>query len=304
MKNQDAFSGCHPATNFIYFGLVLLFTMCFLHPVSLAISLSSAFLYALYLNGRKTVRLVFVYMLPMLLIAALVNPAFNHQGMTILAYLPSGNPLTLESILYGLAAAALLGAVLLWFSCYNTVMTTDKFIYLFGRVIPALSLVISMTLRFVPKFKEQLQVVRDAQLCVGRDVSEGTLWQRIRNGVTILSIMLTWSMENAMDTADSMKSRGYGLAGRTAFAIYRWDTRDQGIFAWLLFCGIYIACGWLAGGLQWRYFPSVQGVITGLFFWSFQLVYLALCMTPVILDCYMDRSLARLQKEQLSHKEK
>ena len=53
-------------------------------------------------------------------------------------------------MLYGLASAALLSATLLWFTCYNTVMTSDKFIYLFGRVIPALSLVLSMTMRFVP----------------------------------------------------------------------------------------------------------------------------------------------------------
>ena len=30
--------------------------------------------------------------LPVLLLAALVNPAFNHAGVTILIYLPSGNP--------------------------------------------------------------------------------------------------------------------------------------------------------------------------------------------------------------------
>jgi energy-coupling factor transport system permease protein len=46
----------------------------------------------------------------------------------------------------------MLAAVISWFSCYNAVMTSDKFVYLFGRVIPALSLILSMTLRFVPKF--------------------------------------------------------------------------------------------------------------------------------------------------------
>ncbi len=44
-----------------------------------------------------------------------MNLAFNHEGATILAYLPSGNPLTLESIAYGFAAAAMLAAVVLWF---------------------------------------------------------------------------------------------------------------------------------------------------------------------------------------------
>ena len=106
-------------------------------------------------------------LLPMALMAALINPAFNHEGATLLAYLPSGNPLTLESIAYGFAAAAMLAAVVLWFSCYTAVMTSDKFVYLFGRVIPALSLVLSMTLRFVPKFKAQIQVVSEAQRCVG-----------------------------------------------------------------------------------------------------------------------------------------
>ena len=89
-------------------------------------------------------------------------------------------------------------------------MTSDKFVYLFGRVIPALSLVLSMTLRFVPKFKAQVKIVSSAQRCVGRDVSNGGVLQRARNGLTILSILVTWALENAIETADSMRSRGYG----------------------------------------------------------------------------------------------
>ena len=108
----------------------------------------------------------------MAVFAALVNPAFNHEGATILTYLPSGNPLTLESMLYGVAAAVMLASVVLWFSSYNEVMTSDKFVYLFGRVIPALSLVLSMALRFIPKFKAQMQTVSEAQACIGRDTKK------------------------------------------------------------------------------------------------------------------------------------
>ena len=251
MQTRDTFSGYHPIINFLYFALVLLFSMFFIHPVSLFISLCTALIYAVTLNGRKAVHMSLRMLLPMMVIAAVVNPIFNHAGVTILTYLPSGNPLTLESILYGLAAALMLGAVILWFSCYNAVMTSDKFVYLFGRIIPALSLILSMTLRFVPKFKAQLQVVARAQTCIGRDASNGTLLQRTRKGLTILSIMVTWSLENAIETADSMKSRGYGLPGRTAFSIYRFDDRDRAALLWLLFCGGYILCGWAAGGLYW-----------------------------------------------------
>ena len=295
MQNRDTFSSYHPAINFLYFGLVRFFSMCFMNPASLIISLGSAIAYSVYLNGRKAVRFNLLYMLPLLLLTAIIQPAFSHEGVTILTYLPSGNPLTLESILYGLAAAAMLITVITWFSCYTAVMTSDKFVYLFGRVIPALSLVLSMTLRFVPKFKAQLHVVSEAQRCVGRDVSNGSLLQRMKNAVTILSILVTWALENAIETADSMKSRGYGLPGRTAFSIYRFDDRDKMALGWLAFCGFYICSGWLAGGLYWRYFPSVKYVSPGPFPISFQLVYLALCLTPVILNVKEDRKWTRLQ---------
>lgn len=295
--NRDTFSSFHPIINFLYFALVLVFTMFFMHPVSLIISMACALAYAIYLNGKKAVRFSLIYILPMMLMAALINPAFNHEGATILTYLPSGNPLTLESILYGLASAVMLASVITWFSCYNAVMTSDKFVYLFGRIIPALSLVLSMTLRFVPKFKAQLHVVSEAQRCVGRDVSDGTMLQRLKNAITILSIMVTWSLENAIETADSMKSRGYGLPGRTAFSIYRFDDRDKTALIWLCFCGFYIFSGWMVGGLQWQYYPIIKGTLTGTFPISFQLVYLALCLTPVILNGMEDRKWKHLQYE-------
>ncbi len=293
MQSRDSFSGYHPMVNFIYFGLVLVFTMFFLHPVSLVISLVGAGAYNVRLKGRRAARLQVRWLLPMALMAAVLNPAFNHKGATILCYLPTGNPLTLESLAYGAAAAGMLAAVILWFSCYTEVMTSDKFLYLFGRVIPALSLVLSMTLRFVPRFKAQFQVVREAQRCVGRDLSTGSLLQRGKNAAAVLSILVTWSLENAIETADSMKSRGYGLPGRTAFSIYRFDDRDRYALLWLGLCGVYILSGWAVGGLAWRYYPTMRGAAPGPFPISFQLVYLALCLTPVFLDWAADRAWAR-----------
>ena len=284
MIHRDTFSSYHPLVNFLYFALVLVFGMCFMHPACLLISIGSATAYNIYLKGRKGLRFSLRFLLPMMLLAAVMNPAFNHEGVTILAYLPNGNPLTLESMVYGVAAALMLASVVQWFSCYNEVMTSDKFVYLFGRVIPALSLVLSMTLRFVPKFNAQLQTVRKAQQCIGRDLSDGSLPQRMRHGITILSIMVTWSLENAIETADSMKSRGYGLPGRTAFSIYRFDSRDKTAMLWLGFCCWYILFGWIGGGLDYRYYPTMKGAGFGAFPLSFLLVYLALCLTPLILN--------------------
>ena len=297
MKNKDAFSGYHPIINFLYYALVLLLSMCLMHPVYLLISLIGALTYDIYLKGRKAVRFAVMGLLPMAALAALVNPAFNHEGATILTYLPSGNPLTMESMFYGVAAAVMLASVVLWFSSYKEIMSSDKFVYLFGRMIPALSLVLSMALRFIPKFKSQMDVVAEAQSCIGRDTKTGSVIRRVSNAIKIFSIMVTWSLENAIETADSMRSRGYGLPGRTAFSIYRFDDRDKNVLAWLIFCGAYILSGWLAGGMYFRYYPTVKTAAWTPMTVSFMCIYLELVLAPVILDRKEDRQWKSLQSE-------
>lgn len=285
---RDSFSSYHPLVNLVFFAEVLGFAMFLLHPVGLVISLLCAAGYDIYLNGRKAVGFCLKGILPMMLFTALLNPIFNHEGATILTYLPSGNPLTLESILYGLAAAGMLAAVVLWFACFNAVITSDKFVYLFGRLIPALSLVLSMALRFVPRFMAQLKVVTRAQKCIGKDPSQGSLFHRIRCAGSILSVMLTWALENGIDTADSMKSRGYGLPGRTAFSVYRFDNRDRQALVCLLVLGAAVLAGAAFDGLTWRYFPTVKWSTTPLSF-GVLAAYTALCALPLILNWKEDR---------------
>lgn len=286
---KSNFSSCHPLVNFLYFLLVLSFSMLLMHPVALLISLAGAFSWSVYLGGRKSLCFGLLAMLPVLLLMALFNVAFNHAGATILAYLPSGNPLTLESLLYGLAAAAMLVSVILWFSCFNQIITSDKFVYLFGRLLPALSLLLSMVLRFVPRFQAQLRSVSAAQHCLGRDLSSGSVWQRLRHGVKLLSILVTWSLENAIVTADSMKSRGYGLAGRSAFLIYRLDGRDHATL-WLLGgLGLYLLAMLLAGGFSCRYFPLFQLAAWNAWSLSGLLCYLILCLFPLLFDLAAER---------------
>ena len=182
---------------------------------------------ALYLKRQKSCEIVTCFSFTYDTLDSSRKSCFNHEGMTILTYFPWDNPLTLESIVYGIASAFLLSSTVLWFSSFNAVITSDKVVFLFGRIMPSLSLVISMALRFVPRFSAQMKLVRNAQHTIGRDINEGTLFQRIRNAVKILSIMITWSLENAIETADSMKSRGHGLKGRTSYSLYKFEQKRR-----------------------------------------------------------------------------
>lgn len=285
---KDMFSGCHPIINFVFFTIVMLFTMCFLQPYYLGVSFLAAFCYSVYLNGLRGLKFNLLIALPMLILAAVLNPLFTHEGMTILTYFGNGNPLTLESILYGLASAVMFTAVILWFSCYNAIMTSDKFIYLFGRVIPAISLVFSMVLRFVPNFKSQLKIISNGQKCIGRDLHQGTRRQRIYNGFRILSILVTWALENGIETADSMRSRGYGLNGRTSYSFFRFDTRDKilsvAIFLMLVITFVPV----ITGDVFIYYYPMVQ--MNDPTVWAIldYIVFSVLCFLPLLLDVVED----------------
>jgi len=105
----------------------------------------------------------------------------------------------------------------------------------------------------------------------------------------VLSIMVTWALENAIETADSMKSRGYGLKGRTAFSIYRFEERDKMALRYLGFCGFYLLSGMIVSAFGFRYFPSIRYIALNAVTLSFQFVYLILCMMPVVLNWAEER---------------
>ena len=224
-ENKSIFAGYHPLINFLYFGYVILVPVFFMYPVILTTSFASALAYSIYLGRRKAAKIGLCFVLPLMVIAALFNPAFNHRGVTILFYFYY-NPITLEAVIYGIFAAAMIGGVILWFLCYNAIITSDKFIYLFGKIIPSMSMVISMALRFIPRYRAQIKRIIAARRGIGFDVNTGRLFTRIKSGAEILSIMVTWALENGIETGDSMLARGYGLPGRTAYSNYRFDSRD------------------------------------------------------------------------------
>ena len=89
----------------------------------------------------------------------------------------------------------------------------------------------------------------------------------------------------------------HGLPGRTAFSIYRFDDRDKTALAWLIFCGTYLISGWMAGCTYFRYYPTVKTAAWTPMTVSFMLVYLALVLTPVMLDRKEDRQWKSLQSK-------
>lgn len=285
MKN-DAFSGFHPVVNFLFFVAALGLTMFIQQPVYLLISLISGCAYLLYLQGKKGFFRQAGCLVPILVMMAIMNPVFNHEGVTILWYLPNDNPITLEAICFGLASAVMMGASIVWFNCCNTVFTSDKIIYLFGRVIPALSLLISMTLRFVPRFKNFLQSVMRTQQAMHKP--ENTK-EKLEQALAAFSATVSWAMEQSIVSADSMKSRGYGVQGRTAFSIYIFEKRDGITIALLVLLCAGAVMPHMVGLMGWTYYPSLSGELLGPVQIIAYLCYVGMCNLPLIINLMEDR---------------
>lgn len=276
---METFRKYHPIVNFLYFFLVVLYAMIIMHPIFLLISFLCAVIFVV-INQQK---IGSMYLVPAFVAAAIINPLFNHKGEVILLYLPGGNPLTFESILYGVYAGVLLISMILWFRVINEVMTSDKWIYLFGRVIPSLSLLISMSLQFIPRFISIIRETATVQKYAGYSISDGSIIVKVKNCGKILSASATRIFDNAIYTSDSMKSRGYGIKKRTNYSIFRFSVRDAVICSWFVSLGVYVAIGKISGAVKFYYFPLFTDISWSLYSITVFFAYFMLCITPVIL---------------------
>lgn len=279
---MNRFNNCHPAVAALYFVSVLLVTMFTAHPVLLALALLGGIAFCATMERRRMFFKALAFYLPLFALIALTNPLFSHNGVTPLFFM-NGNPVTLEAILYGIDIAAMLIAVMYWFKCFNYVMTSDKLLYLLGKISPKISLVVSSALRFIPLLREQAGKIRQTQRAMGLYTSDS--WSdKLRGTLRVYSSLITWSLENAVDTGSSMKARGYGLKGRSHFALFHF-TREDGILLALIGCMDVIVCGsLLEGGLDFAFYPRMSVLKLGADTLPAMIAFSALSFLPFILE--------------------
>ena len=282
---RNAFSELNPFVLLVYYGVVLVVSATLLHPAVLVLSLIGGVCTASCRIGMKRALLRLAKALPLGLLTAVVNPIFSHEGATILTYLPGGNPLTLESILYGAAAGLMLLDSLIWFVTISETFTGEKWMYMLGKIVPALSLILSLIFRFVPKLLRQLKQINDALALSEADQS------KLKRAFHAFSAVISWALEDAAETADSMRCRGYGLPGRTAYHRYRFDLRDGLMLALVL----ALSTGLFACMPGYHYFPKfhADSINSGVF------CFAVMCLLPIVTGWATElRYLSRLRRTQ------
>ncbi|MBQ7328426.1 MAG: energy-coupling factor transporter transmembrane protein EcfT [Oscillospiraceae bacterium] len=234
---HDAFSKRHPAVNFVFFLGVIVASALIQHPAYVLAGFVTGAIYYLMLNGAKGLKFLLL-LLPVFVFVAAINPLFNTDGQRILCHV-FGRPYTYEALLYGLALSGVIVVMLLWFGCYNQVLTGDKFTSLFGNLIPAISLLLVMVFRMVPNFIRKARQFAGARKSIGKGAGENaTAKEKVTDGLTLLGALTTWALEGSVVTGDSMRARGYGTAKRSSFMIYRMTLSD-----WLLMAAMVLLLG-------------------------------------------------------------
>ncbi len=280
---KDRMHQLHPIAIFIYFfGMGLLCIVLF-HPLYLLLSLCMLLLQVfLFGVGRELRRwwLAYVVIAVMILIW---NPLFSHRGETNLFYIKD-IPIVLESVVYGFTMMLMIMSVLILFLNYNALMDSLKFLYLFSRYAPKLAVMIAMAVRFVPLLRRRLTLIMKVQRTRGITVSEGQIRERLKHGLQILQVVFVWSLDEALQTADSIDARGYGTKKRSSYARYTlapWDL----IFL-ILMLNLLVMCfiGWFYGMGRMEIYPSlVYDGFSGLLEWiHFICFFLYLCIPFMI----------------------
>jgi len=213
----------NPMAAALYFLMTAGIAMFSMNPVILTLSLIGGIMF-FFIRQKNTNIKTHLYSLLLFVVMTVINPFVNHNGATVL-FIMNDNPITLEALIYGIFASAMIISVLYWFRNFTSIMTSDKLLYIFGGLSPKLALILSMALRFIPMFTRQTAKTEQAQKAMGL-YKEDNIADNIKGKLNIFNIIITWGLENGIITADSMTARGYGTGKRTSFSLFVWRKND------------------------------------------------------------------------------
>lgn len=280
---QGACARLHPLVVVIYYLCVLLLVMFSNSLLMLALAIAFGLLYAGAAAGKKNLRAILILTCLMVAIMTILNALFTHNGATVLFYI-GANRITLEAALFGTMAGLMVGAIVIWLASFRALMTGDKLIFIFGRIAPVLGLVIAMIFRLIPLLRERYAEIDAGQKALGHGAERG-IGKRMKLQATELSVLVAWSLESSIESADSMTARGYGLRGRSSYHLFHFRSTDAVALLFIALFALPAVIGYAHGAFRLSYYPTITRFVPELSPWILYLTllsYLALLLFPLI----------------------
>ena len=238
----DRFERFHPLILFIYYSGAIILFFLLLHPLFLSIAFFLVLLLHLLYDRGRSLRQWLFFMVTTGIFLFLLNPLFNERGRHVLFSIFQ-HRFTLEAFIYGGMSAFSVMSVIALFVSYNEIMKPNKLLFLFAKLLPQFAVLLMLTLRFIPLMKKRAEDITAIQKSKGITAANGPLSKRMETGMLFLQALLVFSLEEAIQTADSMKARGYGLRKRSSYEYFVFKKSDWIAGLFLVFLFIAIAYG-------------------------------------------------------------
>lgn len=279
---HTAFDTSHPVVPAVYFVGTSVLMMCALQPVYVGISLVSALLFSLCCRGWRATLIGLRWQLPLLALVCLANPLFSASGSTVVCRI---GPVAVyaEALAFGACMGALMVSVVVWLECASRVLTQDRLLAVSGRVLPTVSLMVSMTAQLVPQLMRRAQTVRQVEAACTAKAGPDPFSQKGEkgSGPAFATMLLTWSLEDSLERSDAMRARGWGASPRrTSYRTWRFRTGDA---AALVAIGLLLAFDAFLAAVarsQFHFYPTMPRLVA----WWGYVPYAVLMLLPTALD--------------------
>lgn len=267
----DQFYRLHPLVLLEYVMLIMLVLMFCQHPLIMSEALIVGGSYFALID-RQSLKRMCQYMVLLIVICGLINSLTYHDGVTVLFYI-NDNAMTVQAIFYGVVIGLMIVNAILWLIIYGKFLSEEKLLYLFGRVSPTFALMISMVFAYIPLLKERYANVHNANRSMGV-YQHATKKEQLRLRAREISTVISWSLEQSIDTAQYMQARGYGQKTRTTYHRYVMTVQDKRWLVILSLLGVmlitFLCLGWgkvfFYPVLEYKETAVKQGVLLGTFF--------------------------------------
>ncbi|WP_042222163.1 energy-coupling factor transporter transmembrane component T [Oceanobacillus manasiensis] len=233
----------HPAVMLLYYVVIIIGFMLSQHPIFLMVGVGFLLCTQFLFDKGRQLKSWLGMILTLAAFILILTPIFNRRGNHILFYLFE-NQVMLEAVIQGIMIAFTLVGILLAFISLNQIITQDRFLYIFARISPQWALLSMLAVRFVPLLKRRLMEIEEIQKVRGFSVTKGSLKERVKNGMLFLQALLTGSLEQSIQTADSMSARGYGQQKRSHYQAFPMKKQDAYALLFILITGCLMIFGW------------------------------------------------------------
>jgi energy-coupling factor transport system permease protein len=277
-KQGRFFQRLHPLAALLYVFVLFVLVMFSDNPLYLVLLLMIIGLAIWSADGLKDWETSLVFGLTMTIMIIIINALFVRSGDTILWYGPhvpviGKMNVSLEAIFFGIVMGLRLLAVISVFVLYTCMVHPDKILSVFARFTSKSALVLTMSTRLFPLFRQRLHSIREVQMVRGVDYRQGAYLERLRKYAALYNNLLVTSLEDALEMAEAMQARGYGVGKkRSRYQADIWRPRDSIVAASsaaALLIGVY---GTLSGVSRFEFYPILGYLISS----SMSVVILAL----------------------------